>query len=97
MQRRMRKRMDFLVKLLNNTSLQEEATQKENGRCKELVKAPKAKLMMKQRCKEITKRVKINKLCIKINGCVRFRLNQRWISFSKFSPKKSNKSYTKLD
>ncbi|XP_020882858.1 actin-related protein 2/3 complex subunit 2B [Arabidopsis lyrata subsp. lyrata] len=99
-QRRMRKRMDSLVKLLNNTNLEEEAAQNENGRCKyvkEFVKVPKGKMMMKQRCKEMTRRVKISKFRIKINGCARLRFNQRWISFPKFSSKPSNKSYTKLD
>ncbi|XP_006294427.2 actin-related protein 2/3 complex subunit 2B isoform X2 [Capsella rubella] len=100
-QRRMRKRMDSLVKLLNNTSLEEEAAQNENGRCskyvKEFVKVPKGKLMMKQRCKEMTRRVKISKFRIKINGCARFRFNQRWMSFPKFSSNPSSKSYTKLD
>ncbi|KFK31051.1 hypothetical protein AALP_AA6G062000 [Arabis alpina] len=101
-QRRMRKRMDSLVKLLNNTSLEEdeEATQKENGRrtyVKELVKLPKCKLMMKQRCKEMTRRVKISKFRIKINGCARFRFHQRWRSFPKFFSTPSDKSYTKLD
>ncbi|CAA0374344.1 Arp2/3 complex subunit 2/4 [Arabidopsis thaliana x Arabidopsis arenosa] len=99
-QRRMRKRMETLVKLLNNTSLEEEAAQNENGRCKyvkEFVKVPKRKLMMKQRCKEMTRRVKISKFRIKINGCARFRFNQRWISLPKFSSKPSDKSYTKLD
>ncbi|XP_018437269.1 actin-related protein 2/3 complex subunit 2B isoform X3 [Raphanus sativus] len=78
-QRRMRKRMDSLVKL-NNTRLEEEAPQKENGRCKyvkELVKVPKGKLMMQQRCKDMTRRVRISKFRIKINGCARFRFNQR--------------------
>ncbi|ESQ51932.1 hypothetical protein EUTSA_v10017931mg, partial [Eutrema salsugineum] len=77
-QRRMRKRMDSLVKLLINTSLDEEAHQKD-GRwkyVKERVKVPTGKLMMKQRCKEITRRVKISKFRIKINGCARFRFNQ---------------------
>ncbi|XP_010509896.1 PREDICTED: actin-related protein 2/3 complex subunit 2B-like [Camelina sativa] len=100
-QRRMRKRMDSLVKLLDNTSLEEEAYhQKETPRCnyvKEFVKVPKGKLMMKQRCKEMTRRVKISKFRIKINGCARFRFNQRWISLPKFSSKPSNKSHTKLD
>ncbi|XP_024003829.1 actin-related protein 2/3 complex subunit 2B isoform X2 [Eutrema salsugineum] len=98
-QRRMRKRMDSLVKLLINTSLDEEAHQKD-GRwkyVKERVKVPTGKLMMKQRCKEITRRVKISKFRIKINGCARFRFNQRWISLPKFSSKPLNKSYTKLD
>ncbi|KAG2308930.1 hypothetical protein Bca52824_028678 [Brassica carinata] len=98
-QRRMRKRMDSLVKLLNNTSLKEE-TQVMNGRCKyikELVKVPKGKLMIKQRCKEMSRRVKISRFRIKINGCARFRFNQRWISLPKFSSNPSNKSYTKLD
>ncbi|XP_018437270.1 actin-related protein 2/3 complex subunit 2B isoform X4 [Raphanus sativus] len=80
-QRRMRKRMDSLVKQqLNNTRLEEEAPQKENGRCKyvkELVKVPKGKLMMQQRCKDMTRRVRISKFRIKINGCARFRFNQR--------------------
>ncbi|VVB07258.1 unnamed protein product [Arabis nemorensis] len=100
-QRRMRKRMDSLVKLLNNTSLEEEeTTQKENGRCKylkELVKVPKGNLMMKQRCKEMTRRVKISKFRIKINGCARFRFHQRWKSLPKFFSNPSDKSYTKLD
>ncbi|KAH0925494.1 hypothetical protein HID58_017750 [Brassica napus] len=99
-QRRMRKRMDSLVKRLNNTRFEEEAPQKENGACKyvkELVKVPKGKLMMQQRCKDMTRRVKISKFRIRINGCARFRFNQRWISIPKFSSKSSNKSYTKLD
>ncbi|KAJ0240149.1 Actin-related protein 2/3 complex subunit 2B [Hirschfeldia incana] len=98
-QRRMRKRMNSLVKQLNNTRL-EEAPQKENGGCKyvkELVKIPKGKSMMQQRCKDMTRRVRMSKFRIRINGCARFRFNQRWISIPKFSSKSSNKSYTKLD
>ncbi|KAF8092551.1 hypothetical protein N665_0411s0011 [Sinapis alba] len=99
-QRRMRKRMDSLVKQLNNTRLEEEAPQKESGGCKyvkELVKIPRGKLMMQQRCKDMTRRVRISKFRIRINGCARFRFNQRWISLPIFSSKSSNKSYTKLD
>ncbi|KAL0863864.1 hypothetical protein Bca101_042982 [Brassica carinata] len=99
-QRRMRKRMDSLVKQLNNTRLVEEAPQKEDGRCKyvkELVKVPKGKSMMQQRCKDMTRRVRISKFRIKINGCARFRFNQRWIYLPRFSSKSSNKSYTKMD
>ncbi|CAH8389359.1 unnamed protein product [Eruca vesicaria subsp. sativa] len=95
-QRRMRKRMESLVKQLNNTRLEEEAPEKENGGCKyvkELVKVPKGKFMMQQRCKDMTRRVRISKFRIRINGCARFR----WISIPKFSSKFSNKSYTKLD
>ncbi|CAH2059609.1 unnamed protein product [Thlaspi arvense] len=99
-QRRMRKRMDSLVKLLVNTSLEEEAAQKENERCKNVkkrMKVPTSQLMMKERCKEMTRRVKTSKFRIKINGCARFRFSQRWISLPRFSAKPSNKSYTKLD
>ncbi|KAL1206163.1 Actin-related protein 2/3 complex subunit 2B [Cardamine amara subsp. amara] len=99
-QRRMRKRMDSLVKLLYDISLEEEKAQKVNVRCKyvkDLVKVPKGKLMMKQRCKDMTRRVKISNFRIKINGCARFRFNQRWISLTKYSSKPTNKSYTKLD
>ncbi|XP_013634520.1 actin-related protein 2/3 complex subunit 2B-like isoform X3 [Brassica napus] len=91
-QRRMRKRMDSLVKRLNNTRFEEESPQKENGACKyvkELVKVQKGKLMMQQRCKDMTRRVKISKFRIRINGCARFRFNQRWISIPKFSSKSS--------
>uniref|UniRef100_M4CMR2 Arp2/3 complex 34 kDa subunit n=1 Tax=Brassica campestris TaxID=3711 RepID=M4CMR2_BRACM len=90
----------YHIKRLNNTRFEEEAPQKENGACKyvkELVKVPKGKLMMQQRCKDMTRRVKISKFRIRINGCARFRFNQRWISIPKFSSKSSNKSYTKLD
>ncbi|WZY90297.1 hypothetical protein YC2023_047032 [Brassica napus] len=59
-QRRMRKGMDSLLKqLLNNTSL-EEVPQKKNGRrkyFKKLAKVQKGKLVMKQICKEMARRV----------------------------------------
>ncbi|XP_010542958.1 PREDICTED: actin-related protein 2/3 complex subunit 2B [Tarenaya hassleriana] len=98
-QRRMRKRMESLVEVLNNTTLEDDEP-KENRRCKyvkRLGKIPRAK-MVKQRCKEMTTRVKRSKFHIKINGCARFRLlfHRRSISFPNFTSNSSG-SYIKLD
>uniref|UniRef100_A0A0D3C3W9 Arp2/3 complex 34 kDa subunit n=1 Tax=Brassica oleracea var. oleracea TaxID=109376 RepID=A0A0D3C3W9_BRAOL len=55
-QRRMRKGMDSLVKKMEDA----------NTLIKKLVKVQKGKLMMKQRCKEMTRKVKISRFRIKI-------------------------------
>ncbi|KAG2285698.1 hypothetical protein Bca52824_045302 [Brassica carinata] len=90
-QRRMRKGMDSLAKVFYSFYVHtDEITTNANTLIKKLVKVQKGKLMMKQRCKEMTK-------ACSFNGCARFRFNQRWISLPKFSSNPSDKSYTKLD
>ncbi|KAJ4722780.1 Arp2/3 complex 34 kDa subunit [Melia azedarach] len=96
-QRRMRKRLESLVEILQKPNLEEdEHTEKVQGnaRCMcvgKLVRLPKSK-MLKRKCGDFAKKVKKLRFRIKIHGYRRFR--QRWLTIPKFS---SSMGYTKLD
>ncbi|KAI9194706.1 hypothetical protein LWI28_008465 [Acer negundo] len=93
-QRRMRKRLDSLVEVLQKPNLEEdEHTKMVQGcrRSRKWVKLPKSKFL-KRKCGEFIKKIKRIRFRLKIQGFLRFR--QRWLKIPKFS---SSMKYTKLN
>ncbi|KAK9288156.1 hypothetical protein L1049_016604 [Liquidambar formosana] len=95
-QRRMRKRLDSLVEVLQKASTEEEEDthiKKVQGwKCvRKLVSISKSKTL-RRRCSDFTKKIRRIRLPIKIHGFDRFR--RRWLKIPKFS---SAMKYTKLD
>ncbi|KAG7996601.1 hypothetical protein I3843_01G168800 [Carya illinoinensis] len=102
-QRRMRKRLESLVKVLQKVSSEEELEEEEEeekfGKDKDvgcnymrkLVSLSKSKIL-KRRHGVLSRKIKRIRFRIKIHGFGRFR--RRWLRFPKFS---SSMGYTKLD
>ncbi|GAV70614.1 P34-Arc domain-containing protein [Cephalotus follicularis] len=95
-QRRMRKRLDSLVEVLQKASLDEDEQIKKfqdirSRYARKLVKKSKINIL-KQRCDDIARKVKRIRFRIKIHRCGRFQ--RRWLTIPKCS---SSMGYTKLD
>ncbi|KAK3187664.1 hypothetical protein Dsin_027225 [Dipteronia sinensis] len=96
-QRRMRKRLDSLVEVLQKPNLEEDEYTKKvqvNAGCRrsrKWVKLPKSKFL-KRKYGEFIKKIKRIRFRLKIQGFLRFR--QRWLKIPKFS---SSMKYKKLN
>ncbi|KAF8014354.1 hypothetical protein BT93_H0252 [Corymbia citriodora subsp. variegata] len=96
-QRRMRKRLDNLVKVLHVASSEEDgyAIDPQAAGCgciKSIISVPKPNNTVRRRCRNFTRKIKRMRCPIKIQGFRRFR--RRWLTVPKFS---SPFKYTKLD
>ncbi|XP_021290730.1 actin-related protein 2/3 complex subunit 2B isoform X1 [Herrania umbratica] len=94
-QRRMRKRLESLVEVLQNSSLEEDGhIKKVKGwrYMKKLVTLSSKSKILKRRCGDFTRKIKRIRFRIKIHGFGRFR--RRWLTMPKFS---SPIGYTKLE
>ncbi|XP_017975377.1 PREDICTED: actin-related protein 2/3 complex subunit 2B isoform X3 [Theobroma cacao] len=94
-QRRMRKRLESLVEVLQNSSLEEDGRiKKVTGwrYMKKLVTLPSKSKILKRRCGDFTGKIKRIRFRIKIHGFGRFR--RKWLTMPKFS---SSIGYTKLE
>lgn len=92
--RRMRKRLESLVEVLQKASSEEEEQQqiKKDKGCKFMRKMVSKSKIFKRRCGNLSRKIKRVRSRIKIRGFGRF--HRRWLRFPKFS---SSKRYTKLD
>ncbi|KAM3708348.1 hypothetical protein ACJW31_02G090100 [Castanea mollissima] len=93
-QRRMRKRLESLVKVLQKASSEEEEQQqiKKDKGCKYMRKIVSKSKNFKRRCGNLSRKIKRVRLRIKIRGVGRF--HRRWLRLPKFC---SSKGYAKLD
>ncbi|KAF8014357.1 hypothetical protein BT93_H0252 [Corymbia citriodora subsp. variegata] len=94
-QRRMRKRLDNLVKVLHVASSEEDGYAIDPQGCgciKSIISVPKPNNTVRRRCRNFTRKIKRMRCPIKIQGFRRFR--RRWLTVPKFS---SPFKYTKLD
>ncbi|XP_022760334.1 actin-related protein 2/3 complex subunit 2B isoform X2 [Durio zibethinus] len=97
-QRRMRRRLESLVEVLQNSSLEDDRHIRkfqENAGwqyMKKLVKLSSKSKILKRSCRDFTRKIMRIRFRIKIHGFGRFR--RRWLTMLKFS---SSKGYTKLE
>ncbi|KAL4643640.1 hypothetical protein ACB092_02G106700 [Castanea dentata] len=93
-QRRMRKRLESLVKVLQKASSEEEEQQqiKKDKGCKYMRKIVSKSKNFKRRCGNLSRKIKRVRLRIKIRGVGRF--HRQWLRLPKFC---SSKGYAKLD
>ncbi|XP_050239260.1 actin-related protein 2/3 complex subunit 2B [Quercus robur] len=92
-QRRIRKRLESLVEVLQKASSEEEQQQiKKDKGYKYMGKMVSKSKNFKRRCGNLSRKIKRIRLRIKIRGCGRF--HRRWLRLPNFC---SSKGYTKLE
>ncbi|XWS39144.1 hypothetical protein CRYUN_Cryun18bG0024900 [Craigia yunnanensis] len=97
-QRRMRRRLESLVEVLQNSSLKEDGHIKKVQETagwrymKKLVRLSSKSKILKRRCRDFARKIKRIRFRIKIHGFGHFR--RRWLTMPKFS---SSMGYTKLE